>query len=87
MAIGEDPGLANVMASIIQSNSGDNQDNAINEVPTELLDSNSSANPINTTDSEEFTYGNHSQGEDANKITDQLQADLHRIEKEFQSTL
>ena len=41
----------------------------------------------NTVDSEEFTFGNLSQGEDTNKITDQLQADLNRIEKEFQAAM
>jgi hypothetical protein len=82
MAIGEDPTLANVTTSIIQSNSGDNQDNV--ESPN---DSKPSAIPINATDSEEFTIGNLSQGDDANKITDQLQADFVRIEKEFQDLM
>jgi hypothetical protein len=80
MAIGEDPTLANITTSIIQSNSGDNQDN-VNVDQTEPLDSKNTAN------SEEFTIGDLSQGEDANKVTDQLQTDLARIEKEFQELM
>jgi len=83
MAIGKDPTLANFTSSIIQSGSGDALDNPNDEQPeTEQSE------PIlqkNTVDSDEFTFGNFSQGED--KITDQLQADLNRIEKEFQALL
>jgi hypothetical protein len=80
MAIGEDPTLANITTSLLQSNSGDTQDNVNVDQPE----------PINlkkTADSEEFTIGDLSQGEDTNKITDQLQADLLRIEKEFQAVM
>lgn len=85
MAIGEDPEVANVSASIIQSNSGDNQDTAVEAAFP--LNSNPPINPINTTDSEDFTIGNLSQGEDANKITDQLQADFFRIQTDFQDLM
>jgi len=90
MAIGEDPALVNITNSIIQSNSGENQDNA--ESPTDNVvmpesEPNSSAIPINATESEDFTVGILSQGEDTNKITDQLQADFVRIEKEFQDLM
>ncbi len=77
MAIGEDPELANESASIIQSNSGDNQDTAVDAVFP--LNANPPINPINTTDSEDFTIGNLSQGEDANK----LQINFKQIFSEF----
>jgi hypothetical protein len=80
MAIGEDPTLANITTSLIQTNSGDTQDN----VTVEQLEP---INSKNTADSEDFTIGDLSQGEDTNKISDQLQADLHRIEKEFQAAM
>jgi hypothetical protein len=84
MAIGEDPTLANITTSIIQSGSGDILDNGNNKQPeTEQSE------PIvqkNTVDSNEFTFGNFSQGEE-DKVTDQLQSDLNRIEKEFQALL
>jgi len=84
MAIGEDPTLANITSSIIQSSSGDAPDNPNNEHPEP-----EQSEPIvqkNTVDSDEFTFGNFSQGEE-DKVTDQLQSDLNRIEKEFQALL
>jgi hypothetical protein len=77
MAIGEDPTLANITTSVIQTNSGDTQDNV-------TVDQLEPINSKNTADSEEFTIGDLS---DTNKITGQLQADLHRIEKEFQAAM
>jgi hypothetical protein len=89
MAIGEDPALVNITNSIIQLNSGENQANAESPIDVMMPESEpiSSAIPINTTESEDFTIGDLSQGEDANKITDQLQADFVRIEKEFQDLM
>jgi hypothetical protein len=90
MAIGEDPALVNITNSIIQSNSGENQDNAESPIDNVVMpesEPNSSAIPINATESEDFTIGDLSQGEDANKITDQLQANFVRIEKEFQDLM
>jgi hypothetical protein len=79
-AIGEDSTLANITTSIIQTNSGDTQDNV-------TVDQLEPINSKNTADSEEFTIGDLSQEEDTNKITDQLQADLHQTEKEFQAAM
>jgi hypothetical protein len=60
MAIGEDPTLANFTSSTIQSGSGDAPDNPNDEQPeTEQSE------PIlqkNTVDSDEFTFGNLTQG-------------------------